>query len=430
MGKREEAGPRGLRPVIAIDGPAGVGKSTTAREVARRLGFMVLDSGALYRAVAISLPTSPPDDEDALTRLLEGIALESVPDGEIFRMRIEGREVEAQLRATQAGERASQLATHPVVRAFVGRRLRALAERYSCVAEGRDMGTAVFPQAALKIFLSASLDARAGRRQAQLREGGVDLEAAEVREGIERRDERDRSRAASPLRAAEDAIQIDNTRLSFAEQVDLIVSLYRGGGWLQGSRAHQMVRLTARALFRVMLNGRVAGRERLPKGACLLASNHKSYLDPPIVGSVGPGKVAFLAKEELFRLPGMGGVMRGLGAVAIRRGMADRRALKVALDLLGRGMPVVVFPEGTRIRGPGLGEPHPGISLLARRSQLPVVPVRIWGSDRFWQAFLRRRSAWVLFGEPLAPPRADDPGSGRRFAEQVMTAIGALRPPG
>ena len=443
MGRDRATSGRGGPPrVITIDGPAGAGKSTTARAVARRLGFAYLDSGALYRAIAVaageSLDRMAPagglpgrEAEPAgLARFLEEVRVEILPQDEAFRIRVNGRDLTAELRAPEVDERASRLATIPLVREFVAQRLREVAARHPSVAEGRDMGTTVFPDAALKIFLTASLEERARRRAEQLRAAGAAVEAGEVRKGIDRRDRRDQDREASPLRPARDAIRIDNSRLSFDEQVALIVALHRGGGRLRERPSYRVARLWSRLVLGLFFGLRANGAERLPSGAFLLASNHKSYLDPPLLGAAAPRPISFLAKEELFRVPGLGAVIRLLGATPIRRGAADRHGLEEALARLSQGTPLVVFPEGTRIRGPGLGEPHPGIALLARRASVPVVPVRIWGSDRPWRAFLRRRERiWVLFGDPLPPPAVGGATAARDFARGVMAAIATLRPP-
>ena len=431
---------RAARDVIAIDGPAGAGKSTTALAVARRLGFVYLDSGAIYRALAVSIAqaqagargedvTGEPPESAYLARFLEALRMEIVPARDAFRILVDGREVTAELRSPGVDELASRLATLPLVRQFVGRRLREVAMRQPAVAEGRDMGTAVFPDARLKIFLTASLDERARRRREQLQASGVAVEEEVVRNGIDRRDQRDREREASPLRPAADAVTIDNSRLSFEEQVELIVAFHRGKGRLPDPFCYHVARLASRLIHGLLFGLRTNGAERQPRGAFLLASNHKSYLDPPLLGAATPGPIGFLAKEELFRVPLLGAVIRILGATSIRRGAADRRGLEEALRRLAHGIPLVVFPEGTRIPGRSLGEPHPGIALLARRAGVPVVPARICGSDHPWRALVRRPPVRVLYGAPLAPPPAGGTAAARDFARSVMAAIAALEPP-
>ena len=159
---------RGEAPVaaIAIDGPAGAGKSTTARAVARRLGLVYLDSGALYRALAVAAAAAPikTGEEADLAHFLSETFIDAAPVGDGFEIRVNGRVVSAELRTPAIDEQASRLATLPPVREYVAKVLRELAGRYPAVAEGRDMGTTVFPDARLKIFLTASLEERTSRR--------------------------------------------------------------------------------------------------------------------------------------------------------------------------------------------------------------------------------------------------------------------------
>ncbi|MBP7669545.1 MAG: (d)CMP kinase [Candidatus Eisenbacteria bacterium] len=418
-------------PVIAIDGPAGVGKSSTAREVARRLGFVYLDSGALYRAFALAASRKGLDQEslsaqEGIERLLRETELRAEPEAERFRVWVDGLEATGDLRSPEAGARASLLATQPAVRARVGKVLRELAGRHPSVVEGRDMGTTVFPEARLKIFLTASLDARVARRKAQLEREGTPVDEGAVRAGIVERDRRDSERDVSPLRPAPDSIRLDTTRLALTEQVDIILALYAGGGHIAGPAGYRAVQWSSRAIMRFLFGMRVQGAETLPKGAFLLASNHKSYLDPPLIGAAAPMMIGFLAKEELFRIPLLGAWIRSLQAIPIRRGEADRRGLERALAHLSRAVPLAVFPEGTRIPGEELGQAHPGIALLAKRSRAPVVPARILGSGHAWRALFLRRGLRVVFGSPMAPPDSSGAEAARRYAERVMQAIGDL----
>jgi CMP/dCMP kinase len=417
---------RGSAPrarVITIDGPAGAGKSTAAREVARRLGFVYLDSGAFYRAIAIAARRDALDPADlaGLAALRRRARLSASSDAGGFRVALDGADVTGELRAPEVGEYASRIATVPGVRDWVGDELRALAARGGCVAEGRDMGSRVFPDAALKVYLSASLEERARRRRAQLDEAGAAADEERVRAGIAGRDERDRTRAHSPLRIPAGAARIDNTHLDPAAQADLIVALYRGGGWRRGNFFFRAVQRIARAFYRLTVGLRVLGVEQLPHGGFIVASNHKSEADPPILGASAPGEIGFLAKAELFRIPLFGLALRALYAIPLRRGRFDRAAVTSAIRALQGGRPMVVFPEGTRIPGEALGRPLPGIGLIARHSGTPVVPTRILGLEHGFR--LHGRCARVRFGAPLDP----EPGeTDAEFTERVWRAVARL----
>jgi cytidylate kinase len=199
--------------VVAIDGPAGAGKSTVAREVARRLGFTYLDSGAMYRAVAlVALDRGRPPAEVA-----PGLVIEL---GE--RVLLDGRDVTDQIRVPKVSEAASVAAAQPAVRAAMVAKQRELLQTGDWVAEGRDIGTVVAPDAGVKVFLTASPEARARRRAAEL---GVDPATVLAEQAI--RDERDTAREHSPLQAAPDAHTLDTTELTLPQVVDAVVALVR-----------------------------------------------------------------------------------------------------------------------------------------------------------------------------------------------------------
>jgi cytidylate kinase len=206
--------------LVAIDGPAGAGKSTVARAVARELGFTYLDSGAMYRCVGLLALRSPAADP---AQLAAGARLELVPGrGGAARVLLDGCDVSEEIRAPEVSQAASHVAADPGVRHEVVARQRRLLAQGDWVAEGRDIGTVVAPQAALKVFLTAEARERARRRAAQL---GADLAAVE-REQAER-DERDLTRAHSPLVPAPDAVALDTTELSFEQVVDRVAELAR-----------------------------------------------------------------------------------------------------------------------------------------------------------------------------------------------------------
>ncbi|HXA53776.1 MAG TPA: (d)CMP kinase [Solirubrobacteraceae bacterium] len=198
--------------VIAIDGPAGAGKSTVARGLARRLGFTYLNSGAMYRCVAL-LALASPDQPPA--RLARAARIEL---GE--RVLLDGRDVTDELHTREVSEEASRVASDPAVREELVAKQRELVSRGDLVAEGRDIGTVVAPDAALKVFLTADPAERARRRAAEL---GLDREG--VLEELWRRDRRDRDREHSPLRAAADAVTLDTTGLDVNDVVERIVAM-------------------------------------------------------------------------------------------------------------------------------------------------------------------------------------------------------------
>lgn len=213
-------------PVITIDGPTASGKGTVAERVAAALGFHYLDSGALYRLVALrALETgTPAQDGPALARHAAALR----PKFAGGRIDLDGRDVSDAIRTEDVSRLASQVAVHPEVRAALLEMQRAARRPPGLVADGRDMGTVVFPAAALKVFLTASVEARAQRRYKQLIDKGLAANIATLLADLRARDERDSSRAASPLAPAEDAHQLDSSNLTVDEVVATVLDWYRG----------------------------------------------------------------------------------------------------------------------------------------------------------------------------------------------------------
>jgi CMP/dCMP kinase len=199
--------------VVTIDGPSAAGKSTTARAVAERLGFLYVDTGALYRALAYKLRDLgvPPEDGAAIEHALATTRLDLGAAAGRAQVWLDGREVGTEIRTPAVSELASRLAAMPAVRRHLQHVQRALREHGPLVAEGRDLGTVVFADAEVKIFLDADLEVRARRRARELEGRGIALPIDQVRAELAARDERDRERAESPLRPAPDAVRVDGT---------------------------------------------------------------------------------------------------------------------------------------------------------------------------------------------------------------------------
>ena len=441
--------------IIAIDGPAGSGKSTIAREVAKRLGMHYLDTGAMYRTVTLLaldaglVPDRIPEAADLAARA--DLRFVDRQD-DLTRAFIGGREVTDDIRGRVVSQNVSAVSADPAVRALLTARQRQGAARGDVVLEGRDTGTVVFPDADVKVFLVASIEERARRRRDQLLAQGIDQSLDELVADIAARDAYDSGRALAPLRKADDAAEIDTTGMTIAEVIEAVSALIAAKRGQAGrvavtptppapaapgpvAPAAQPVVLPAAEkwavsrmvkspldtglyrfaysfltpLWRFAFRMKVRGSENIPlKGPVLLASNHRSNLDPFFVGVSFPRQVHFMAKAELWKVKALGGLIDMLGSFPVRRGEADRTAVKRALEMLGGGAVVGMFPEGRRQRGGSLGEIHPGVSLLSLREGVVTVPMVLDGTERLVRRGLPRfPRVTVTFGPPLDLPSVD-----------------------
>jgi CMP/dCMP kinase len=211
--------------VIAIDGPAGSGKSTTARLVADRLGLLHIDTGAMYRAVTVKVLETHvrPDDAATISALMDSTHVELRGSGTALRVYLDGKDVTDRIRDSDVTASVSAVSRIRKVREAMVRQQRLLSESQGVVLEGRDIGTVVFPNASLKIFLVASLDARARRRREEMKEWGIDVPVETLEREIAHRDNLDSSREESPLRRASDAIEVDTSNLTIEDQVTFVV---------------------------------------------------------------------------------------------------------------------------------------------------------------------------------------------------------------
>jgi cytidylate kinase len=437
--------------VIAIDGPAGSGKSTTARLVAEKMGYRYIDTGAMYRAVTLRAIEQGVafDDETGLGSLASASAIEfkDGSDGTV-QVYVDGRNVTDEIRSQEVTRGVSPVSARRSVRKALVYEQRRMADAGGVVLDGRDIGSVVLPHADVKVYVKASLETRAQRRLAEMTMKGMSATLDEVKADIERRDHLDSTRELSPLTYPLGAYILDTTDLTIEGQVQQVVTLAEGKASELADLVVQDRKKVAvekiRPHFRIgqhfiMLLLRCLWGIRIEKKPSLrfgenfiYACNHKSFSDPPLVGSTLPREVHFLAKEALFKNRLFSWLIRSYNAIPLRRRGFDRVAMSIALELLKSGRSILIFPEGTRVRGSQLGKPGSGVGYLALQSGIPVVPLYVKGSNRLAHCLLRRERLIVAHGRPIrltSRSRLAEPGAKdyREYSEMVMEAIQALK---
>ena len=395
--------------IITIDGPAGTGKTTIAKRVAERLDLPYFDTGAMYRAVAFLIlhERIPLSDERRISDLLSNFSFEIRRQEKETKYIVNGRDVTDVIRSQAVNNIVSPVSALHVVREALWEIQRRFAKKRGGVFEGRDMGSVVFPKAPIKVFLTARPEVRAERRLSELQEKRPDevrnMSHQQMLEELMRRDQIDSSRSLAPLICPPDAYTIDTSNLTIDEVIERILEYKEKKNlkpiWMQSKGApwfYRFIIFWSYLFGKLFYRLKVYGLEHYyPRGA-ILAANHTSFFDPPIVAVSFPEEVHFLARETLFRNPLFGAFIRNLNSHPVSGQAGDIGVLKTVITLLQEGRKVVLFPEGTRSPTGELQPFKPGIGMLIARSQSAVIPIYIDGA---YKAFGKGRKFPRLFGK-------------------------------
>ncbi|MBR2340513.1 MAG: (d)CMP kinase [Clostridia bacterium] len=396
---------------IAIDGPSGAGKSSLARAVAKKMGIVYVDTGAMYRTVGLYVAKKgvDPKDAEAVTALLPEISLEIKFENGEQHIYLCGEDVGDSIRTPEMSMYASAVSAIGAVRAFLLDTQRNLAKSNSVIMDGRDIGTVIFPDADVKIFLTASAEARAERRYKELCQKGIETTLEDVLADMRLRDKNDSEREIAPAVAADDAVIFDNSELSFDESISRCIEIIEDTLSKKGKTKkkkkkrsfYMFMHFLVARMFRFTMRIKAHGLENLPlEGGAVICPNHLSMWDVITVGAVTPRQIHFMAKAELFKIPVLSFFLRAMGAKGVDRKSSGTDAIKYLIGEASKGDLVGIFPQGTRRTGENPADTplKNGAALVAYRAKVAMVPVCIV-TKKMKYRFLRRKDIYI--GKPI-----------------------------
>lgn len=446
---------------VALDGPSGAGKSTIAKAAAKKLEYVYVDTGALYRSIALYLIEHKVDLDniDDIKSSLSGIDLKLAYVDGSQRVMLCGKDVSDKIRTPEISMGASKVSAVPAVREFLFDLQQNIAKENNIIMDGRDIGTVVLPDADVKIYLTASAEERANRRFKELQEKGDKSTYDEVLADIKQRDYNDMHREIAPLKKADDAVEVDTTKLDLQESIDAIYNTVlsvlkkklknddgndnNAENKIKSSfsrelpkinpvdRNHRLshfrmfwyniLRYIVLFIYHIFYNLKFVGKENIPKdGSYIFASNHRSFADPVLISLPTRVPFSFMAKEELFNQNiFFTWLIKAFGAFPVTRGKGDTSAIDMSLERLNKGFNLVIFPEGTRSKDGRVGKGKTGVALIAAIAQVPVIPVGIIfeGKLKF------RKKIVVKFGKAISPEELNVADTSPRELKKLKTTI-------
>lgn len=405
--------------IITIDGPSGTGKTTVAKRVAEALNLPYFDTGAMYRAVTWYLlkEAVPISDESRVKAALDTFFFRIESTNKEKRYFVNDADVTAEIRTKEVNAAVSEVSALACVRENLWKIQKNFGEQKAGVFEGRDMGSVVFPEAELKFFLTADPAIRAERRlkeiQQKLPEESKTWSHDEMIKELMRRDAYDSSRQLAPMTCPKGAYVIDTSHLSLDQVVGKIIKIHQKllkkfrhpWAWGKMNGVYRSVLFLAWSLVRIFYRHRVYGLEHFFQGSGLIAANHTSYLDPPLVAVSWPEEIHFLAKESLFKPFLFGSLIRRLNAHPVRGDGGDAGVIKASIQIVKEGKKLLIFPEGGRSPDGELQTIKPGLILLMSKTEAPLLPVYVHGAFDIWgrgRKLPRFRGKTIcVFGSPI-----------------------------
>lgn len=400
--------------VVAIDGPAGSGKGSVTAALAKKFNLNSIDTGAMYRCVTLQMIRENTDLEDIekVKDVLERINIELLKENDNLIVKLNGEDVSKEIRENPVNKAVSKVAAIKEVRAKLIEAQRKMGETQDVIMEGRDITTAVFPNADVKIYLDADLEERARRRFKQNQEKNIECTFEELLEDMRKRDEYDREFGG--FKMPDDAIIVDSTHLTQDEVVEKIAKIIKHqkktkelepkiykerkeNAWKKFVRC--IVKFVLKTLYRIAYNIKVTGEEnkqKIEKGqGYIICANHLNYLDAAAIVVFSKEKVIFVGKHDLGTIPILRWLEHLFDVIPIKRNQQDMEAMKRCLRTIKNGMPLALFPEGTRKGMEKNGKAKNGAAYMAMKTGCPVLPVGISGEFKF------RGKVNIKYGEPI-----------------------------
>ncbi|NGX56850.1 MAG: Cytidylate kinase [Candidatus Anoxychlamydiales bacterium] len=387
--------------IITIDGPAGTGKSTIAKKLSEKLKFSYFDTGALYRSVTYALIKNKIDFEDTqkVSDFLKNdfiYEIKTINEKKYYFVNAE--DVTQIIRSNYITENVSKVSSKKYVREKLLSKQRKYAEKNDVVCEGRDIGTVVFSNADVKIYLTAKASIRADRRFKQLIEKHPQdigtLNKSQILEDIKKRDDQDSNRTISPLKKAKDAYLVDTSNLSIDQVVKKIIKIINKSKKMKFG--YRFIKVLSKVILKVFYRFKVYGLENFTKKAAIITSNHVSYLDPPILTAAIKEELHFLARSSLFKVPFFKTILRNLNTHPISFNESNLQTFKTIDRILKRGKKIVIFPEGRRSEEGNISPLLNGVAFLVNLTKTDIIPVYIHGAFEVWG---RNRKFPKLFGK-------------------------------
>ena len=389
---------------IAIDGPGGAGKSSLAKAVAKELEIIYVDTGALYRTVGYYMLNHgiEPTDAAAVASVLGDFTLElTYVDGEQVIL-LDGVNVKDAIRTPEMSMAASHVSAIKEVREFLLNTQRNIAKQHSVIMDGRDIGTVILPDAEVKIFLTASPEARAKRRYEELKAKGKEISYEQVYTEMVERDKNDSTRDIAPCVPADDAIMLDNSTMTAEETTEAVIKIIKKKAKKQNKTFYMKAHKVFAPIIRFFSGIKIHGKENIPKeGGYIISSNHIAVRDVLLIGATCPRQIKFVAKKELFSIPILRSVIKALGAVKIDRGGNDVGALRKSVELVECGDMISIFPQGHRYPAvdPSTTPIKNGVGMVAYRAKCDVIPVFIKTKGNKYGVFKKTE---IFYGKPIS----------------------------